>query len=411
MYGISVFFKDLASELGISRAVTSVAAGVGRLEGGITSPLVGWLSDRYGPKWLIFTGSLIAGCGMILMYFIHSVWSYIVTWGVLIGVGLNIGLTVSVDKSINDWFIRKLGLAMGTKFALIGVVGMLLLPTSAWLVSVHGWRITCLIMGIVMLILSPLTLIFVRQRRPEYYGLLPDGKTEIHSNSPGTYGMNEKKAYPPPFMVNEFSLKQALKTRSYWIICFVYAAQTIVIGAISVHLIPFLTDMGIDRTLAGGMMGMMVFFTIPSRFFSGILADRMKKEHLKFLLAGVFFLLATGVLMFTVFRSMLLMYLMFAIYGLSSGAPTPLLIILTSRYYGRKAFGSINGSSLIIRAPLALLAPVFAGWVYDKTGNYMIVFYLFVVLLIFGIAFICLADPPNPEKQPFDYPHFEKPQK
>jgi MFS family permease len=53
-YGISVFFKDIAHELGISRAVTSVAAGVGRLEGGVTSPVTGWPADRYGPKWVIF---------------------------------------------------------------------------------------------------------------------------------------------------------------------------------------------------------------------------------------------------------------------------------------------------------------------------------------------------------------------
>ena len=43
--GISVFFKDIGAELGISRAITSLAAGIGRLEGGVTSPLTGWLCN------------------------------------------------------------------------------------------------------------------------------------------------------------------------------------------------------------------------------------------------------------------------------------------------------------------------------------------------------------------------------
>lgn len=44
IYGFSVLFKPIAAELGLNRAFTSLAAGIGRLEGGITSPLAGWLS-------------------------------------------------------------------------------------------------------------------------------------------------------------------------------------------------------------------------------------------------------------------------------------------------------------------------------------------------------------------------------
>ena len=67
MYGLSVFFKDIADELGLNRAFTSLAAGIGRLEGGITSPFVGWLSDKIGPRWIVIVGTLIAGIGMIIM--------------------------------------------------------------------------------------------------------------------------------------------------------------------------------------------------------------------------------------------------------------------------------------------------------------------------------------------------------
>jgi MFS family permease len=54
----------------------SRAPGIGRLEGGVTSPLVGWLSDKFGSRWVTIIGITIAGTGMILMHYITEVWQY-----------------------------------------------------------------------------------------------------------------------------------------------------------------------------------------------------------------------------------------------------------------------------------------------------------------------------------------------
>ena len=112
---------------------------------------------------------------MVFMYFISQVWQYYVAWGVLIGLGLNIGLTVAVDKMINDWFIHRRGLAQGIKFALIGVFSIVVLQIVTPMVQVQGWRFTSLLWGIIMFASLPLTYALVKPRRPEDYGLLPDG--------------------------------------------------------------------------------------------------------------------------------------------------------------------------------------------------------------------------------------------
>ena len=214
--GISVFFKDLAAELGISRAITSLAAGIGRLEGGITSPLTGWLSDRFGPKWIIFTGICIAGTGMILMNFINSVLTYMIVWGLIIGVGLNIGLTVAVDKALNDWFVAKRGLAQGTKFALIGIGSMIVLPIVTVLVTKFGWRITCLVWGRFLLVCSPLALVFVKQKRPEFYGLLPDGaKSELGGVNQSGAAKEVGDNSGAELIELEFTFRQAINTRAF----------------------------------------------------------------------------------------------------------------------------------------------------------------------------------------------------
>jgi len=393
-YGISVFFKDLASELGLTRAVTSVAAGVGRLEGGITSPLTGWLSDRYGSRWVIFTGICLVATGLVLMYFINSVGAYIVVWGLLIGVGFNIGLTIAVDKTLNDWFISKRGLAQGTKFSLIGVAGVVALPVVTWLVAAHGWRFTCLIWGCVMFVCAPIILIFVKQKRPEYYGLLPDGaKSDLGSGVDVSDLIDRGVEYASGFQETEFTFKQAIRTRAYWILSAGACFQMLVFGGINIHMIPFLTDIGIERTMAGGMMSLMVFFTIPARFLAGIMADRAGKGRLHFLLAFGFFLQTIGITTFLLSRSMASLYIFLILYGLSSGAGTPLFLLSFGRYFGRKSFGAIIGSSNAIRAPASLIAPVFAGWIHDTTDSYIIAYIIFAALSGIAMILMCLNKP------------------
>ncbi len=399
-YGISVFFKDLAAELGLSRAITSLAAGIGRLEGGITSPLTGWLSDRYGPKWIIFTGVCIAGTGMILMNFITNVWGYIIVWGLIIGMGLNIGLTVAVDKALNDWFVLRRGLAQGTKFGLIGVGSVIVLPIITILVTTTGWRTTCLIWGCFMLTCSPLTLLFVKQRQPEHYGMLPDGKKVALHTEEIPSNMSEKGTDNDyEFQETEFTFKQAVNTRAYWLLVTGFGIQMLIMGGINIHIIPLLTDMGIDRARASGLMAMMVFFTIPSRFFGGVVADLVGKKNQNFLLAGGFLIQTAGLAVFLLSQRTVSVYVFLVFYGLSSGASTPLFILTLGRYFGRKAFGSIFGSSMAMWAPVSLFAPVLSGWVFDTTGSYIVAFVLFTIFAAIAAFIMCLVKPVKPQSK------------
>jgi MFS family permease len=395
-YGISVFFKDISSELGLSRAITSLAAGIGQLGGGILAPVSGWLCDRFGPKWVTFTGICIAVTGLVLMKFINSEWAYFVTWGVITGLGLSLGLTVAIDKTLTNWFVHQRGLALGIKFALIGVCGVVVLPIVTWLAAMVGWRVTCLIWSAIMLACIPLILIFMKQKRPEYYGLLPDGaKTRMEAASDKGDIMAEGVEYASSFQETEFTFRQAIRTRAYWMIAIAYSIFILVYGGFTIHIIPFLTDAGISATAASGMMGMMVFFTIPSRFLGGVVADRVEKGRLKFLLAGGGFLQAIGIGTFLLSQNTASVYVLLILYGFSSGVVTPLVIVILGRYFGRKDFGSIFGTCLLLTAPLSLLAPVYAGWIYDTTGSYTTALTVFAVLAAVAALIVSLVRAPK----------------
>ena len=352
-------------------------------------------------------GICLVSIGLALMNFVNSLWAYYLVWGLIIGTGINLALTIAVDKALTNWFISKRGLAFGIRFVLIAIGGMIALPVATWLVTTQSWRITCLVWAGVMFAGVPLVWFFVKQKRPEYYGLLPDGATIESGTEADIDAMIDKGVeYAAGFHETEFTVRQAMRTSAYWMLVIGWACGTIVFGGFNIHCIPFLTDMGIEPTVAGGMMAMMVFFTIPSRFLGGFLADRVSKDRLQFLLAASFLFQAIGITVFLLIPTMAMVYVLLILFGFGSGALTPLRLIIMGRYFGRKAYGSIQGTSQIIISPASLLAPVYTGWVYENTGSYITAFITLAIIAFFGFFLICLTRPPKPPAEVTDVRKF-----
>ncbi|MFC1943844.1 MFS transporter, partial [Chloroflexota bacterium] len=98
-------------------------------------------------------------------------------------------------------------------------------------------------------------------------------------------------------------------------------------------------------------------------------------------------------------ESTFLIYVWLIVYGVGMGAAWTIDSPIRARYFGRKAFGSISGFSSLFTTTIGVVAPIYAGWVYDTTGSYITVFTLFAALLAFGTVFVSLAFPPKPPTQ------------
>ena len=404
--GMSALFKPIASDLGLSRAVTSVAASIGRFEGGFEALLTGWLTDRFGPRWIILSGVFLIGLGLTLMYFINSLWAYYVVWGVITGTGVNIALALSLDKAISNWFVKKRGLALSIRWTFTGLATMVVLPLVAWLISIQDWRVTCLIGGVVMWLVGlPLASFFIRQERPEYYGLLPDGAS-VEDISDASQMIEKGVQYAAEVHEVEFTLRQAMRTPTYWLLIIANGCHGMVIPVIVIHCIPFLTDMGIDPVRAALMMGMMSAASIPTRLLAGIVADRVKIGQLRFLLGGAYFLEAAGLTAFLLNQTIAMTYVFFILYYIGMGTSLPINGAMRARYFGRKGVGSIGGTSAIIMTPLAVIAPIYAGWIFDNTGVYITAFIVFACLLAFAAVLMSMIPPPKPPSEITDIRKF-----
>jgi sugar phosphate permease len=394
-YGFSALFKPIAQELGLNRTQTSIPASVGRLQGGYMSPLAGWLADKFGPRWLIFTGVLLISASFCLMSLVQSFWAFIVVWGVMLPIGIDLALAVPLQVAIGTWFVRKRGLANGIQWTFSGLSGVLVLPLIAWLITVVGWRTTCLIGGVVMFVIGvPLVWFFVRQRRPEYYGMLPDGAST--SGNEDEDMIAKGLTYAAEVKEFDFTLRQAIKTRAFWLLVIAASCHTLAAPAVSLHGVNFLTDIGFDPLKASRTLALMVGMSIPARLVGGLLIDRVKKEHMRFVMAGAYLLETLGFALFLFHQTEAMIYPWFVIYGLGMGTGFALTLPLRVRYFGRKSVGSIIGIGQALSLPVGVLAPIGAGWIYDTTGSYIFAFTIIAGLLSFAGVLSLFIFPPKP---------------
>ncbi|MBI4188889.1 MAG: MFS transporter [Chloroflexi bacterium] len=395
--GFSALFKPISSELGFSRAVASVPSAIARLEGGIDGPVTGWASDRFGARWIVLAGVFLIGLGLVLMYFIDSLWAFYLVWGLILGMGINVGTGTPLNKAIADWFVRKRGFALSIKMALQGAGGVLVLPLIAWLIATQGWRMTCLIGGIVMLVAGlPLAWFSVKQHRPEHYGLLPDGAKSNNDTVKTDDMINRGITYAAEVEEIEFTLRQAIKTPAFWLLIIALSFREPSSSPLNIHIIPFLTDTGIEPLKAAGMMTTIYAASIPARIIAGFLADRVTKKYLRFLFAAILLLQAAGFFIFLSNQTETMIYFWFVLHGFGFGASIGLTTAIRARYFGRKAFGSINGFASFFMTPVGMAAPILIGWVYDTAGSYIAAFTVIAVLIAFAGVLITLASPPKP---------------
>jgi MFS family permease len=393
--GSSVFFKSISADLGLSRAATSVASGVGALQSGSLFPFVGWFADKFGPRWLVIPGMLMMSTGLFLMHFISEPWQYYVVWGLIVSGGNTMAFTLAIDKMLTSWFISKRGLAFGVRFAVMGLATVALLPLISWMSVNLGWRNSCLIWSFVVLAGIPFAWHFVKPKHPEHYGLLPDGAVmKAGSAADQSTKLAEGVEYAASLQEQDFSFRQSLKTPAFWLLGLAQIVQSIFWG-FSVHTIPFLTDRGIAPIAAGSMVAICSFLAIPSRLFAGIIADHVPKNHMKFLLVGTYLLMTTGVATFLLAPSAVTVYVYLILWYISGGAYTPMSIVIISRYFGRKSYGSIQGAMTILSIPFSILVPIYIGNVYDVTGSYHNVFIIFTVLAAINAAIMSLVRVPK----------------
>ena len=123
----AVFLLPVQKGLGVSRADITLTYSVYMLAYGLSGPLVGQLIDRFGARIAYGFGLASLGLGYFLAGFSTELWHYMVTVGLLGGLGAaSLGMIVA-SALLSRWFTSRIGSIMSLPYAAIGA-GMLILP-------------------------------------------------------------------------------------------------------------------------------------------------------------------------------------------------------------------------------------------------------------------------------------------
>ena len=389
--GVGVWVKALELHFGWTRAQLTGAFSLAQLEGSIIGPLMGYLVDRLGPRRMVCAGLVLTGLGFILFSFTNNLLTFYVSYG-LIMLGSAAGTWLPLMTAVNRWFSRKRGLAMAVAGEGSPLGGLLLVPVLAWAVTPghYGWSTTALWIGIVFLALAfPMSRLI--RERPEDYGERLDGDP-----LPNLRMGQQDAAYAPPTDIGEidqpdFTASQAIRTSAFWLITFGHAFSTILFSTLTVHLVPMLTDQGLSFQSAAYVFSVMMGVAATFQLIGGYVGDRIPTR----VAIAIFGFIQAGGFTMAIFVQNMPMAMLFAVlFGAGFGGRNPLTTAIRAEYFGPNAFATITGISSAPMYMFMLAAPLFAAFMFDTQGNYIIAFLILGGLgSLSGVLFLLAKKP------------------
>ena len=373
-------------EFGWSKTVLSLAFAMARVEGGMLGPPEGWAIDRFGPRAVTRTGLVLLGLGLLLFSRINSLPVFFAAF-LLMSVGASLGGFLPLSVAVVHWFERRRATALG--IMQIGfAVGGLAAPLVAWAMVTFGWRETAFTSGVLVVVIA-LPLVQIVRHRPQDHDLRPDGASaEEEAQRQTAAGESDDGGSP------NFTAREAMRTRSFWMISLGHASALLVVGAVMVHLVLHLTDrMGYSIVQANFVFQLLAAMQIAGQLGGGYLGDRVSKRALLMVcMAGH----ALGILMLA-FASTLWMVIGFTVlHGLAWGTRGPVVMAIRADYFGTTSFGTIMGFSGLIMTVGIVAGPVLAGVLADRTGSYQSGFTILALAAMLGSVFFLLAEKPQP---------------
>ena len=388
-YGFTAFFNPLIEEFGWSRAATSLAFGLYRLEGGLIAPVAGYFVDRLGPRKMMTAGVMMMGLGFVLLSRVYSLWTFYAVF-LFIAFANSLGFMPVSNVLVTKWFNKKRGIALGILSGGISLCGFLV-PVITWIITTWGWRTAAVVAGVGMWIIG-LPLSRKIRNRPEQYGLLPDGQAP--GINPGAH-VEEMPAVPLEKREKEYTFREAFRTRCFWILSLALVLPYMSNAALFVHEMPFLLSVGIPVNTAAFVVTGTVLMSGVGRVGFGFLSDRFRKRYL---MAITIVSQCVGILIFANIRELWHVFPFIVLFGIGYGGLAPLRPGIQGEYFGTMAFGTIQGVLFGIWKTGTILGPVVAGMFFDVTGDYRMVYNIISIVTMTSALFILACKPPTPEK-------------
>ncbi|HCL26370.1 MAG TPA: hypothetical protein DHW65_08525 [Dehalococcoidia bacterium] len=405
--GFTSYIIPLRNELGIGVAAISFAEMLGRMEGGLQGPIMGWATDRFGPRIILMFGGLTSGLGFILLSFTQNYLYFVCVFVGLLSLGFRAGYNNATMPAINQWFRRHRGLAMGIAGMGTAIGGTAIAPLMGFLVLSVGWRPAAFISGVIILaVVIPMS--FLIRRDPESMGMRPDGDP-IPENEVNLASMEHPEEKPPERDAHgaailhvgepDFMASEAMRTPTFWMLVLAVGMRNTVHSGTTFLMVPLVVWflMGSGRTedaaqpIAVAFVGVMSFSLLLMTPIIGWLGDRWSKQKLSSacMVGGAVSLLVlvddTGHIWQAVVFVVLLAF---------SETANPLAWAIMGDFFGRRSYATLRGWQHLPDQFMSMSTPVWMGVIFDHTQSYK--WALIPLIIIYCLAAIFYWVIPTP---------------
>jgi len=370
MQSYTVFLVAFIEEFGWSRAQSSVAYSVSQMVNGATSPLVGVLVDRLGPRRLVLMGGVLLALGLFISSYFDALWQLILLYGVVMTLGANcLGLVVFIPM-LSRHFVRNRGTAVAVVQSANGFARAFSAPLAQVLITGFGWRGAYLAQSAFMAAaVLPLAALFL-----------------------GTEPVRTVGAQAAPRA--SWTVRRAMRTPHFWLLFLVYVFTGLGSFLVALHQLAFAVTVGFDKLYAASVLGLGAFLSLPGVILTGWLSDRIGRELSAVITYGTSIFGVVCALFISSPDQYLLLWLHACFFGLTWGARGPAITAKTADLFPGPQLGTILGAITMGTGVGSALGSWLAGWTFDVTGSYRVAFALSIFFYACGsVAFWLLRRP------------------
>jgi len=393
LYVFSALIDPLEEEFDWSRAAIGAGPAIAAVMVGLTTPIAGYLVDRVGAPRLLVAGVLLVGGGNLMISQTQALWQFYIFVAVL-AVGMALAGLPVCAVAVAHWFEKRRGRALGIMSAGAGASGLMVV-LAAFLIAPLGWRTGLLIVGSLQVAIC-LPLALTVRHRPEEVGLLPDGEPPapgeaLASSSPeaaerggGGSGTGQSEG---------LTTRQALHTRSFWVLALALVLTWVGSLAVIIHLIPYLDESGGFTEEGAALIAMGIpFGSLVGRLGFGWLADYLSK---RWLLAAAWTLQGLGILVFAAVHSPWQAVVFLALFAPGFGGAITVMPAILAEYFGLRSLGGIQGLLMAAGMLGGFTGPILAGGVYDVADTYRPAFLVLALTALLAAVVIQMIGRPR----------------
>jgi predicted MFS family arabinose efflux permease len=352
-HGFGLFLQPMTSDLHWGRETFALALAVQNLVWGATQPFAGMLADKYGSGRVVVIGSLLYVAGLLLMSHPGTPWHFVLSAGVLIGIGLS-GVTFSIVSGVlgRAFPPEKRSMALGISAAAGSAGQFAVLPLTQWLLTHIGWQNALIALSAVAIMMVPLGAAMVERRE----------RRQLHA-----FRQSAGEA-----------MTEALGHRGYVLLTvgfFVCGFQVVFVG---VHLPAYLADHGMPASVAVTALALIGLFNIVGTYLTGWLGAKIPKRYI---LSFIYFARAVVIALFVLLPLSAWSVYAFAIaLGLLWLSTVPPTNGIVAQIFGVQFLAMLSGFTFFSHQIGSFLGAWLGGLLYDSTGSYDIVWYMSIAL-------------------------------